>query len=255
MEKELGHLENLCAPVVRQVNSTRTLPSHDSLGPLLDFVAMIACRTPMFRHNSVSMVNHFGKLRVRQEVEREGFRTVLRRISDGREPTEEELAKFTRFIQEGEYTVRPDQNSLVEMFAVSVPSVRFGLSDRHWSLLEATPDAPDFICGDHPAVLFINGGGPKGFVPGFRTPGTWLMMPLGRRVSLIGSLDGKHVRGPAPAQLVALVNTLMIDYSERFLFASGEEFCWLRQDHTVVKTAELVAEFGRQRAEISSRKT
>ncbi len=227
VEDALGEFENHAAEVLRKVQAEWTLPEGgEELGTLLGFVGFQITRVPQFREMFESTKRHLTKSRSRFVLSQpkifEQFAEEMRR--DGKELpegiTRETMLEFLE--DESRYTIEIPNELTVKNMALMTGELLPILGKRAWSLFVAKDDEDDFICTDRPATLIPTAGAPPFF--GFGTKETEIIMPLSRKLALVGNWDDEGQVFQADHGIVGLINQLMLDHAHRFVFSAREGF-------------------------------
>ncbi len=237
IEQLLARYEDAAAPVLRAVNDTRRLPSGDSLWALLDYVALLTVNNPARRsamndsqdralyymaHAMIASPETFQAAQT--ECRRDGV-PILGNVSY------EELCAL---LERNSFTYTMDPIAHLRGMGNRLHHLAALLRQRTWLLLIAPPGAPDLICGDHPVVLTWTverrrelkaaARGQPTFPPGYAMRDTELIVPLGRRVGLLGVFGGQSRRLLADERVVAEINGRILGHATRFVYAADATF-------------------------------
>jgi len=148
----LARVEGEVSLVIQTVVKTDRLPQGHDFDVLLNFVALLASRTPRIRR----LVGQVTDLVVKGSVQslvatKEGWRQFQDYCHDsGIEQNDDEAEQMRQFILSGEYEVDLDQTSHVQKIVELVDAMLPLLAQRHWSLGIAAPGVPNFVCSDAP---------------------------------------------------------------------------------------------------------
>lgn len=185
IEKAFGQVEGQCASMLREVLTTREIPSGQNAEVLLNFVALSITRVPLIRAKIAEFIDgvakSLGKLAF---LGPEGIRR-LKEDPEIARMSEEEMERFQEFMQSAEYTVNVDQNWHVTMLLDSITQILPLLTHRSWSVWTVDDAAPNLVTSDRPVAL---SGGPAGMA-GLGTAETLLTMPLDKRTLLASTLE------------------------------------------------------------------
>ena len=156
IERKLGDFERPTASVIRRISSEGQLPRDEDFSYVLNLISLLAVRNPALRRSMTNARRHefrvIGELLV---TDKRLYEHHLREACEaglisGKDVSFEEMR---RFVQKDDYAIEisPQEYLLTELdlFKRILPWV----SSRHWTLLIAKPDAPDFITCDRPASL------------------------------------------------------------------------------------------------------
>jgi len=228
----LKQLEDRFAPVVEEIITERRLPTVASAPfvELLRLVVMMLYRTTVMRDQLNAIVNNVVVAKAREDFDSGRYRARFMR-EHGQEPTADDARQYQQAIEalgRGDIAVDINPSAWVELMTRAINENGPSLASRKWSLLCARADAPDFICSDSPVTLSLRKPDlyPCDFHPGLRALHTWIVMPLNRRNTLIGSHEDDHPRGPADTKVVGFINKTIIENANRFLYSPGKEIVW-----------------------------
>jgi hypothetical protein len=240
-EKDIADTESRLAPTLAKAIAEGSWPSTTmERADLLRFAALMHFRNPRV----LAFCNQFANSEIAHKAiesvkSGEFARDYEERYS--RPPTPEEERDFVNSIVRGDIRTKMESSGWMELITKGVNEVGPKLALKHWHVLTARPDAPDFICSDAPVVLTLRKPEllPPRSEPGVSTPHTWTLFPLARRIVLIGSCENNHPRGPSDSRQVAFINRLTIDNATRFLYSSTRQIAWAHGRH-VLGTDELI---------------
>jgi hypothetical protein len=154
---------------------------------------------------------------------------ILKRVVWYLAKTPEERA----LMESEDTTVSMDQVSRLGPILKAMPHLAALLSERHWTLVVAEDDAPDFICSDRPlTICWDEPPAAKWMGPAFGMPGTTAQIPLSRRAALLGRLEDPFPMTRATPLLVGTVNMWSASYATRFIYSAESDFFVILPDRT-----------------------
>jgi len=182
LETAFGEFEGWTASVLRGIRETSQLPSDDDLSYVVNLMALLVVRNPKRRRAMNAARRHevrsIGSMLASDRRLFQGH--VSRAKEEGfiRKDLNVSFEEMRQFLKDERYsiTVSTGESLSVEMGVFSTTLELLG--SRHWSLVTAAADAPDFVTCDHPVgVVFKDSkqGGPIGY----GTPRTEVTFPLG----------------------------------------------------------------------------
>jgi len=195
VEAHLADLESKAAPVLREIERTRSLPTHEPSRVILRlFIATLLTRT---RQGLQAIYGY------REEV----------RLGHAAQP-DTDLPPANRALLEF------DEERMRELFArmtvrTAEPIARI-IGRMHWRLLEA--EEGYFITSEHPLVVYNEHESRWGI----GTPGTFIQLPLSPSLLLwLGAPISLPPQDPfsLPFQAVNAINGLIINGARDFLFS------------------------------------
>ena len=239
IERLIGHHEAGAAPVLREVNDTLALPTGAAVDSLLQYVALLSANNPARRaamnESQERMLFFMAQMLVSRPETFESAQAECRR--DGvpllGELSYEELCSL---LESGRFSFAMSNLAHLRGLGNLVDAVASMLRERAWSLLVARPDAPDFISGDRPVVLTWTAEKSAElqalaqsepiFPPGYLATQSEVVVPLGRRVALLGIFGGEARRIQAAPIVVAEVNRRALRHASRFVYSAEATFIY-----------------------------
>ncbi len=225
VEKALGEFEAQAADAVRRIREARELVAGEGFDTLLNFVAIQATRVPQFREMFEQNKVHFTKFHLRMVLGHpEAFEQFAEeRRREGRElppgMTRERLLEFLE--DECRYTIEIPREASIKNMVEMAEHLLPVLAARRWMLMVSDDEEADFICSDRPVILIpTRADGPR-FL-GFGQTHTEVLMPLDRRMALVGHFGDDTGTKGVDRICVGLFNQQMVDYSERFIYSPNE---------------------------------
>lgn len=227
-----GAIENALAPfegdavsAIRRVLDTQEFPCDEDWNLILNLLALIAVRNPQrrnsFNHSRDRTLRMIGEMLT---SDRSLWESHVRKAREsGEHIPEVPFEEVRSFIEKGNFSFvfHPEESLRVEFNALD--KVLPLLGERTWSVLVAPPDAPEFICSDHPVTLECKHGrkGPVGF--GLRE--TEVFFPLGRRIGFYGVYESllQPVVQCKPLN-VAIMNGRVANNAERHVYSALDTF-------------------------------
>ena len=215
LEKMLGDkLEGKAVSVLRWICVNNDIPHDEDFGYVLKLLTLFAVRNPAKRRSMTASRKYahlvIGDLLASDpqlyghhvtQARKDGFITgadvPLERMKDALR------ADF-------DLQISPQEHLATELVAFN--SILEGVSARYWSLLKATPDAPDFITCDHPVSVVHK----------------QCVFPIGPRHALMGDRENPgQPRIDLPTAGVAEVNARIFDLADRQIYARSSEVTML----------------------------
>jgi len=236
----LARIEAEASRVIRTAIETERLPERPDFDVLLNFVALMAARTPRIRGLVSQVTDLFVKAQVQSLIATdEGWRQFRKWcLESGVQQSDEEAEQMRQFILSGEYDVDLDQTSHVQKIVELVNATLPLLAQRRWSLGIAAPGVPDFVCSDAP----VSGAPTDRFGPGdemhLANQHILLSMPLTRRAMLWGSYEERPSMFFVNEFGVLSMNSMTIAEA-RYIFFGGDDFAYLGSDKKLKRRADL----------------
>lgn len=236
----LARLEAEFSRVIRRSVESESLPQGRDMDMLLNFVAVMATRTPRIRR-LVGQVTDLTVKAMMQSVvtSPEGwqkFRDHLREA--GMQNSEDEFEQMREFILSGEYEVDLDQTSHVQKIVELVDAMLPLLGERHWSLGIAAAGMPDLVCSDAPVSLAPTDRFGSGDELHLANHHTLLSIPLTRRAVLLGWYEKRPPVFSVTEFGVLSTNMLTISEAE-YVFSNEEDFAYLGSNREMKQKCDL----------------
>jgi hypothetical protein len=237
----LARLEGDFSRVLRTILAQQKLPIGDDLNWFLNFIAVMATRTPRTRQMVAQVTDVVSKRQLRAMVSTadgwEQFTQILN--ASGAKLHEAEREQFRRFILSDDYQVDLDQTSHVQQMVNLVEPLLPALAGRTWSLGIVTDDAPDLICSDVPLAVWPTTDADSTKPLSLVTPNTLLCIPLSRRMIAIATYEGQARVLKVNEIGVAGFNSVTAREA-RQIFSSQADFVYLSHDETIRHTRDLI---------------
>lgn len=205
LEKFFGQLEGDYREAIRATLDAGNVPADDELGAkLMRFLAAQVLRVP-------------GTL----EAWDRGVDQVLRTGAWYMAKTPEER----EFVESDDVTFSLDKNTRLGTLLQPLPELAAALGKRHWTLVKAADEAPDFVSSDRPLTVCWTEPTEKRWPPpALGLARTTAMFPVSRRAALLGMFEGPFSSEPADPMLVGIVNMWTGLCATRFLYRAEEDF-------------------------------
>ena len=236
----LAPLDAMFCDVIRRMVGEQRMPSGEEFNILLNFVALMATRTPRIRR----LVTTVTSLQIRSLVESiiatdEGWERFRKSYCDASVQTDDEFAKGLReFISAGEYSIDLDKTSHVQKIVELASAMLPLLGERRWSLGIAAEGTPDLVCSDAPVSLVPTDQSSENQPIHITSRETLLIIPLTRRAILMGDYEDRPPVFRVNDFGVLSFNSLTITEAKQ-VFSSEEEFVYLGVDKTPKYRSDL----------------
>lgn len=252
IEEYLGRVEMRAAPVVRSIVSTRRLPTGDDFIVLVYFLGLMYGRSPMISSLITRHREDVAAMSVRQAaISPRHYEAGMRIYPEGAaKPTYEIIQKWAK--EENPFVLPQESVS-----AIAAQSAVYGMSEdslnriaaRKWSLLVADEQASDFICCDCPmSIWWVHEAAQerfrqRGWPPALGYSSTETLLPIHRRVALLGHFDEAPELIVASQRKLMIANTRTAFHAQRYLYASTSsiDFWRNREDRADESLAAEVA--------------
>ena len=158
-------LEGKASEVIREMAETKRLAKDEDLVYVVNLITLLVVGNPRNRRSLARAEQQNAKaIGEMLASERTVFERYLREAREAGYDTGPEVSfeRFKEFVEDGErYTIEVETEALIQMEFSVFDEILQCVASRYWSLLNATPDAPDFITCDHPITLQFKDHPPK----------------------------------------------------------------------------------------------
>ena len=242
LERALGNIESVMAPVVDRIAFTKQLPTDPAeFNVFLNFVALMAIRVPHVRNTLDDFTDRLMKSVMwywfNDPRAKAGLAANFR--ERGEELTDEVYQGMKELYDSGTLTVTMDQNTTLGMTFDMAKTLLPLLAERKWALHIAADDAPDFVTSDLPVILSWTDGAAGPDPPAFGTMNTMLTFPLTRRVMAVSNFEGLAGIDALPTKFVAALNAMTLTYGQQ-IYSSEAEFTWQQPDGGIALGSDFV---------------
>lgn len=231
VENALAPLEGRLDRVLEEINETGSLAKGGDYLLLMNFIALMSIRNPRMRENwrgfQERVANKVMDLLLQSEDRWAHQIEVMRK--DGVDLPDISYEQMRQFNIERDYTVQVSTQSHIRMELDALNTLIPCLLDRKWSLLKAPVNSPGFITSDHPVCLIWAAPPYPRMSPGFGLMNTRVVFPLTKGFALEGTFDGIDGVHSINEEMVAAVNSLVIQFSERQVYGAAYGFHYIGQ--------------------------
>lgn len=237
LEKGLGAaLEDRAASVIRKIGEEKCLPEDHDLSYVINLICLLVVRNPRARRSLTRAKQQTAKTIGKMLVsDKQIYEHHLRKACEAGYITESDVSfeRMKEFVDSGRYTIEVATHGLIRTELSIFNKVLRCLGSRYWSLLDAAPDAPDFITCDHPVTLVFKDQEVQGPI-GVGSRQTEIVFPLGPRQALLGVFEDplKQVVS-VNSKGVAATNTRVIRHADRQFYSHGTTVSVLREGEVV----------------------
>ena len=226
LEEGFAEIEGDIAPILRQVIATERLPTGAQMDMLLHLVALNASRPPAEMENLEDNLDQNLRRLVVERLTPEMHRRALQewRVR-GRDTRHiEDLDALKARILGGAVRAVVNRDVLLIEGILGRASLLVDLlGQRSWTLLVA-PDGMDFVCSDRPVNLLNKRNVPRGTQARYDDVRWDVIMPLSRRLCLVGHRYGPGGRSNASARTVGFINLLTETGAREYVYSSRENY-------------------------------
>jgi hypothetical protein len=236
LEKGLGALEGKASAVIREMGQTKQLARDEDLVYVINLICLLVVRNPRGRRSLTRAKQQTAKTIAQMLVsDKKLWDQHLRSAREAGHITGPDVSfeRMKEFVDGERYTIEVATEALIHTELKVFDDILKCVGSRCWSLLDAAPDAPDFITCDHPVTLVFKDPGTSGPI-GVGLKQTEIVFPLSPRQALRGVFEDpfKPVVVVKPVG-VAAMNTRILRHADRQLYSREPEVSVLRNGEVV----------------------
>lgn len=249
LEHALAEFEGAAATALKKIDEGASFDG-ESRTLILNLVALLAIRSPEMREQwrkyQADIAERVMDLTL---ASKERWESQVRRMKEaGVEVndtiTYEEIKKF----HEGkEYAIEVAREHHIRMEFVGIEAILPFLDQRKWLLVRSTEESGPFITTDNPVnltwrepdkvPLFFKNS------PGYGMKDTQVYFPISKNVALAGEFDGHDGELTGTKELVSLLNTKMLMFAYKQVYAPKLAFWFRGRAHELVEGKQLLSYF------------
>jgi len=240
LEKKLSSFEGMVADTLRAVSLERNLRNKKTFDVLMNFIALMAARTPRVRELWSDAMDQLGRtVSCLMLSTKERWENTLRKMKADGVAVGDDITyeKMRDFVMSGEYTIRTptETHILNELRAIDVLLPL--LANRGWSLVTASDETGPFVTCDRPVGLWWKRpeelGAPFRQSPGFAMRDTIVLFPVSSTIAMAGEFEETNRVFDANTvydgnrELIAHINSQIILFAVRWVYASDPSFSFI----------------------------
>ncbi len=226
VEKAFSKMEDIAAPIIKQIIETNAFPSQNDFMELITFIAISASRGPGARKTLAEPFEEVSN-RIFElcTASPERYYASMERLKKvGYDVKDVPYEDMLQFIQEKRYTLEFHNNFHVHNIFAGIDAIIACLINRNWSLFFNTNDDMQFICPDRTVYIMPNEPiEPSMWGIGFGSPKTDLVVPLSKNTILIGRYEEiEPIKNISP-KAVAIYNNYTFIYSTQYMYSTNQD--------------------------------
>lgn len=232
LEKALAEFEAEVAPALERIKDTKSLAKEEERAHLVNFMAAIALRNP-WRREAIGQIYDEaarGQLQAKFGTKETWEKSVAEMKESGiwngaAGVTFEEMQEA---LNNTNFPIPKELNMIVEIDHHD--HLTELLWNRKWQVVVAKEGTGGFVTTDDPVCLRWTDGQPhSGLSPGFALEGTEIIFPLSTTLVLRGCFEGEENVVEADADLVGMINSLVITNAQNQVYAHDHSFKFMRE--------------------------
>jgi len=250
LETSLSAFETEAARVIRNICEKREMPEADEWLCTVNLIALLSVRNPRVREGHADFVKQIAEqitgLTLATKERWESSVKQMKEDGYGADLPDVSYEEMLRFYEEKRYDIKVGNGLFIPAEFHALETVINTLLARKWTLLVAGDCAGHFVCCDHPVRLrWSDPEGEKFIPPGHAMAGSEIVFPLSKELVLIGTFEGSQRKIIADRKVIAMVNTVIIEGSDRQIFSPINDFEFFSTDGIILSSSEVLHNFKR----------
>jgi hypothetical protein len=244
-EKAFARFEGLIPPIISEINDTKKLPRGKNFNLLIEFIALMHCRTPKIIKHDIEPNKELFRMITDLLLSREEiYTTITNRMKEEGITLSEKSSyeEIKEFWDSGKWTIDVGQNENVKTIFRRLNNILPFLHERKWSLYISDDTHGGFICSDNPVSLISLDKLPQICSPGIAMLRTDLTIPLSKNIALVGRFEGEEKIYTSTPFFTAGINSRTAISADRFLFSSSDEFIIINQNGVIATQKDVSRE-------------
>lgn len=245
LEKSLSTFEAEVSQALKKVCESHDMPQDADLIYVMNLMALISIRNPRVRNSHdrflKDIIERVTDLTLATKERYESSIRQMKAAGYGNDTPDVSYEDMLKFHDEKQYTIEINNGMFVAGEFQAFDTVVKLLWERDWTFIKAGKGAGHFICSDHPA--YLRWSDPKlanGFYPpGHGLKGTDVVFPVSHDTALLGTFEAEERAITANQQIVALINTLILEGCDRQVYSPKGDFNVLSKNNKVSGFNEL----------------
>ena len=248
IENSYSEFEGHAATALKRVQESLELDA-ESKDYILNLIALLSIRSPEQRENWRQFHAQIAErimdlsLATKQRWESQVAQMKANGIEVDNDTTYEDAKSFH---ESKKYTIEVVKERHIHREMVGVEAILPYLQGRNWLLIHTTEESGPFITTDNPVNLTWNEPGKippfHRNSPGFGMKGTQVYFPLSRNLALVGEFEGREGLVYATKELAAVLNSKMLMFVYKQVYAPKINFYYLRRDGSLSVGSTILKE-------------
>jgi len=246
IERALSDFEGQAASALMKVEENLAFEG-DTKDHILNLLALLAIRSPEMREHLRKFRSEiFERKMVFSLASKERWESLMERMKESGKEVDESITyeDVREFYESKKYKIEVATEHHVRMESVGIEAILPCLYGRKWLLIKSTYDSGPFITTDHPVILTWKE--PENIPPFYRdSPGygmkdTQVYFPVSRNLAIVGEFDGPEGVIDGTRELVAALNTNMLMFTYRQIYAPKIGFCFLGENGETLEGTQIL---------------
>lgn len=246
IENDLAKFEGEAATALKKLGENLSFEGiNKSL--ILNLIALFAVRSPERREHwrkfQAQIVETMTALTL---ASKERWESQIKQMKDSGHDVDDNVTyeDAKKFFDSKKYTISVPREQHIHIEFVGMEAILPTLYDRNWLLLQSTEDSGPFITTDNPVSLTWKD--PEKVPPfqrnspGFGLIDTQLCFPVSKNLALVGEFDSQDGTTEATKEFVSAINTRMIQFANKQIYASKAGFYFLGKGNEILEGKQLL---------------
>lgn len=239
-EADLAKIEARAAEVIRDTVTSLEPPSGDALRALVEFLAIMASRTPPNIDHHAKQEAQLLRMMLQTQIGHpKGFEKLMEKArAEGRPMDDTTPEQLLQALDNSDISF--PSTWTVQRLMMHAEALLPFLLPRKWCLLVPQPGAGEFVCSDMPAVTHDPTPRDAFYGPSFAAPESEFAMPLSRHVVLMGRFEKESAAFAVNRKTIAVMNGRAMMYANH-VYSARPDFDWWMQGDRIGGVADLRA--------------
>lgn len=237
LELTISKLETKVAKIIKTINRVHSLPKNEDLELLYNFIALLACRNPIQREMKNNYISEISNRTLEMIYESKDCWESINKemIKNGYDvDPNENFEKLKKIVDKGKLKWKASKNLNFNFDMTSIDAVLHTLHYRNWTIFVTDGMVNPFICSDNPVSLYWTKNINSQYSPGFAMKNTELIMPLNKSLVILGSFNYSLNTIKANKEIIAAINSRILNSANRFIFSSIKEFSYFGKNNEIL---------------------
>lgn len=233
LEKALAEFEGEVAPALERIKEVKSLAKDEDRASFVNFMAAIALRNP-WRREAIGQIHDEAvrrQLRAKFGTKEAWEKSVAEMKAAGvwNDAASVTFEEMQAALKDAKFPIPKELNMIVEIDHHDYLTEL--LWNRKWQVVVGQEGTGGFVTSDDPVCLRWTDGQPHGGLsPGFALKETEIIFPLSTNLILRGSFEGEENVIEADANMIGMINTLVISNAQNQVYAHDHSFKFMRED-------------------------
>jgi hypothetical protein len=246
LETSLGIWEGKASEAFRRIIADRSIRNVDDRAYLLNFMALLAVKSPRHRENFRQVHQQLVKkvMKVAAATPERWASQIKRMKAAGAisQDAPDNYEQMRQFIEDDGIKVNLTTNFHLYLELETYKDILQYLVRRKWVLFRAPPGKTGFITSDHPICLMWSDPArrrqSKG--PGYGVAGTQVLFPISNEIVVIGAFEATEEERDADEDTVAKINGTVAFHADRQIYARDGDFTYW--NNRIMQGAEFLTD-------------